>query len=172
MNELAKMKYKSFTFPSNPSEIKILGNRNIRTEPLFGASACVSNVSADPTVIKGSGAFFGNEGGKHAHMLHNLLKEEDSGWLFAPCAIPVQAFFEAFTSEYNAAKNCVSYTFSFIEDCTPYKSQFDFGFTYARDGENAFDIAGRTGVSVDKIMESNSFVTPFDINKWDKVALK
>ena len=40
-----------------------------------------------------------------------------------------------------------------------------------RQGENAFDIAARTGVSVDTIVALNRLASPFDLTPGEKVVL-
>lgn len=46
-----------------------------------------------------------------------------------------------------------------------------YGSTRVRQGENAFDIAARTGVSVDTIVALNRLASPFDLTPGEKVVL-
>lgn len=171
MKELEKMQYKSFVFPSNPSKLKTTGSRRLKQVPVITGGTKVFNASAAPIKISGSGHFFGGLSVQNADKLHHLLSENDSGWLFVPNSVPICAFFESFETVCDTKNNCVSYKFSFIEDCSNRKYMHDFGYTVAQDGENVFDIAYRTKSSVDRIMEKNEFITPFDVPSGGKVVL-
>ena len=48
----------------------------------------------------------------------------------------------------------------------------DFKYTFAKAGENAFEIANRCDISVNDIMLFNDFKTPFDIKTGDRVVLR
>ena len=48
----------------------------------------------------------------------------------------------------------------------------NFGYTLAAENENLFDIAARTGVGIEKIIDFNSFEEPFSVREGDRVWLK
>ena len=172
MHRMIKMRYKDFEFDQNPAQIKVASAGIQAVHPVTGAVSVVDGICRKPTVVSGKGSFFGTDAVCRALLLRELLFSQESGWLFVPSAPPMRAFFTDFTSECNTQKNCVLYTFAFTEDCSERKEKFDFGYTVAEAEENAFDIANRTGVSVDAIMRCNSYPTPFDVQKGDQVMLQ
>lgn len=171
MQPLLKMRYKNFSFTQNPAVIKVISDSIQTVHPVYCGTPVVGGVCRKPTIISGSGSLFGKAAVESALLLHRLSMCLDSGWLFVPCAAPMSAFFTAFSYECNAQKDCVLYTFSFTEDCSARRPEYAFGYTLAEEGENAFDIANRMGVSVDAIMERNCLLSPFAVQCGDKVVL-
>lgn len=165
------MKYKDFEFPTNPSKIEVQAERNISVKPSLNRKWVNQNVSENPVKITGSGIFYGDSAQTICNELQRLVSEESSGWLFAPTIEPVKAFFESFTYSKDTSKNRLDYSFIFKEDMRGRNAKHHFSFTYADENENAFDIANRTGVSVNKIMEINDFSSPFEIEQGSKVRL-
>lgn len=167
-----KMKFKDFEFPSNPAVIKTRLSANVREAPLFDGDSAVYNVSRNAAVISGQGSLWGEERFIASALLKRLQQSSKAGWLFLPDGSCYNAFFTSLTLEENAKKGCVSYSFSFTENCFHTKEKHDFGFTLARENENMFDIAHRCGVPIETLMRLNDIETPFDIAEGDKVVLK
>lgn len=167
-----KMKYKDFEFPTNPATLEISSKQNISVTDVYGSKGVAENVSAIPTVITGSGVFYGEKAHEHCTYLARLLKDSDSGWLHCPTAYPVKAFFADFVYKVNSEKSCISYSFRFIEDCNETKTEKKLYYTYVLDGENCFDIAYRENVSVNDIMRLNDLKTPFDIVQGERMKIR
>jgi hypothetical protein len=166
------MKFKDFEFPSNPNTIEITSNRNVNINCVYGEKSVTENVSCNPTVISGSGSFFGDNADEYCTRLSRLLKIESSGWLYCPNAYPIKAFFSEFTYKVDSEKGCVQYNFTFIEDCSSKQEEKKFCYTISQKDENAFDIANREGVSVDDVMTLNDFKSPFDIKEGTTVKIR
>lgn len=172
MAEMIRMSYKDVEFLSNPEVINISLSANISEKPLLNSDSAVNNVSRNAVVISGSGCFWGKAALSAARELKSLQRSSSSGWLFLPDGSCYDAFFSSLTIKEEAQKDCVSYSFSFIENCNHTSAEYDFGFTYAEEGENMFDIAHRCSVKIEKLMQLNNFKTPFCINAGDRVVLK
>ncbi|MDE6110735.1 MAG: hypothetical protein K2F65_02340, partial [Eubacterium sp.] len=82
------------------------------------------------------------------------------------------AYLSSLDIKEDAKKSCISYSISFIEKNSGKQSEYDFGFTYAEDNENMFDIAFRCNQSIERLMELNNFANPFSVKKGDKVVLQ
>ena len=67
-------------------------------------------------------------------------------------AEPMRAYLTRFDYTCTTARDGVQYSFTFTEDCDRAPRYAPYGSTRVRQGENAFDIAARTGVSVDTIV--------------------
>lgn len=169
---MMKMRYRGFEFPSNPTLIKTELSNNVREDPLFGSDSAVYNVSRNASIISGEGCLWGEERFSAASQLKQLHKRGGDGWLFLPDGSCCRAFFTALTINEDAKRGCVSYAFSFTENCNHVKTEYDFGFTYAGENENMFDIAHRCGTQIEKLMKLNNFETPFSVKAGDKVVLK
>lgn len=167
-----KMRFKDFTFPSNPSSLEIGTSTRVSTASVFGKTSEVSNVSVNPTIIRGSGEFYGERAQEHCAYLQHLLRLKTSGALLLPSEHGYNAYLTDFTFKRNADKNAVCYSFTFTEDCSSRAEERQFYYTVAHAGENAFDIAHRCSVSVNTIMQKNDFKTPFDIDEGERVVLR
>ena len=172
MTASVKMKFKDFEFPSNPAVIKTELSANVREEPLFQSNSAVYNISRNATVISGEGCLWGEERYTASALLKKLQSGSGAGWLFLPDGSCFNAYFTSLTIKEDAKKGCVSYAFSFTENCSHGKEEYDFGFTLALKNENMFDIAHRCGVAVETLMRLNDFKTPFSIKEGDKVVLR
>ena len=106
-----------------------------------------------------------------AQVLRRLLLPGQAHWLFAPGAEPMRAYLTRFDYTCTTARDGVQYSFTFTEDCDPAPRYAPYGSTRVRQGENAFDIAARTGVSVDTIVALNRLASPFDLTPGEKVVL-
>ncbi len=167
-----KMRFKDFVFPSNPKKIEISTKRDIAVASLFSSKSDVQSISQKPIVVSGNGTFYGNEAEGVCTLLSHLLKQGTPGELHCPSLYPINAYFEQFTYSENAMKDGLDYSFSFIEVCSDKKESVELDYTFALMDENAFDIAKRMNVSVDKIMDLNDFPNPFNITEGERVKLK
>lgn len=98
-----------------------------------------------------------------------LAKLRDSAALQG--AEPMRAYLTRFDYTCTTARDGVQYSFTFTEDCDRAPRYAPYGSTRVRQGENAFDIAARTGVSVDTIVARNRLPSPFDLAPGEKVVL-
>lgn len=167
-----KMRYKDFEFPSNPTLVKTELSNNVREDPLFGSDSAVYNVSRNAAVISGEGSLWDMDRTTVSAELKQLHKRGGAGWLFLPDGSCYNAFFTSLTISEDAKKGCITYAFSFTENCDHTKAKYDFGFTYAEENENMFDIAFRCNTQVEKLMMLNDFETPFSVKAGDRVVLK
>ena len=123
------------------------------------------------TVITGKGWWYGSRALEMAQVLRRLLLPGQAHWLFAPGAEPMRAYLTRFDYTCTTARDGVQYSFTFTEDCDLAPRYAPYGSTRVRQGENAFDIAARTGVSVDTIVALNRLASPFDLTPGEKVVL-
>jgi hypothetical protein len=100
------------------------------------------------------------------------LRSGDAGWLFLPSGEAVYCYFTELALSQSSQKGAISYSAVFTEADTKRQEKKHFSFTYATEGENAFDIAYREGISVSELMRLNDFKTPFDIKSGDRVVLE
>lgn len=168
---LAKMKYKDFEFPINPGEIEIKYSRKISEKSLIDSDTSVYNFCKNPSVISGSGKFFGKSANEYLNHLCYLNKNSESGWLFLPNGECFDAFFKDLYIKQNSKEESVFYSFVFIENCHHKSVNEKLDFTTVKKNENLFDVANRCGVLIEKIMENNDYKTPFDVKKGDEVKL-
>lgn len=166
-----KMKYKDFTFPSNPGEINVFSSTNIQSKSIYNSSSKTENVSVNPIIIKGKGEFFGDNAEELCLYIQHMLKDKTAGELMLPSSAGINAFLTEFTYSKSCKKGSMTYSFVFTEDCNQKQEQRKYRYTIARKGENAFDIANRCGISVSDIMRLNIYKNPFGIQQGDKVVL-
>lgn len=167
-----KMEFGDFVFPSNPSKLEIVLSSNINSNPVMGENSKTENVSVNPVIVKGSGDFYAAEGGNYCTYLQHLLRTKKSSPLLVPSGLGINAFLTEFSYGKNKDRGSYSYSFVFTEDCGRKKEIREFCRTAAKDGENAFDITKRCGVSLNDIMRLNDIKTPFDIKSGDTVVIR
>lgn len=166
-----KMKFKDFTFPSNPKEIKINISSNIQSKGVYGGSSTTENVSVNPIIISGKGEFFDDYAEELCLYLQHMLRDKTAGELMLPSSAGLNAFLTEFTYSKNCRKGSTEYYFVFTESCNKTNNKRKTNYTIAEKNENAFEIAGRCNISVSDIMSLNDFQTPFSINEGDRVVL-
>ncbi len=166
-----KMKFKDFTFPSNPGEIEVFSSTNIQSKAIYDSGSKTENVSVNPIIIKGKGEFFGDNAEELCLYLQHMLKDKTTGELMLPSSAGLNAFLTEFTYSKSCKKGSITYSFIFTEDCRQKREKRALPYTIARNGENAFDIANRCNISVSDIMRLNVYKTPFSIKNGDKVVL-
>ena len=149
MQALMRMRFGPYTFLQNPAQLQVENRALQQEERLLSGGVCVTP----------------------AQVLRRLLLPGQAHWLFAPGAEPMRAYLTRFDYTCTTARDGVQYSFTFTEDCDPAPRYAPYGSTRVRQGENAFDIAARTGVSVDTIVARNRLASPFDLTPGEKVVL-
>lgn len=167
-----KMRFKDYIFPSNPQSIKITTQSKTAQSGIYGGQSTVQSVCVNPTIISGSGIFAGEGAQEECRRLSHMLKINTSGEFHCPNAQPIKAYLTEFSYSAAADRGALAYSFEFTEDCNGRREEIEFDYTLALDGENAFDIAARTGVTVDEVVELNSLKGPFDITAGERILLK
>lgn len=169
---MVKMKFKDFEFPNNPLFIKTEMSHRIIENPIINGESAVFSVSEKAAVIKADGCFWDKDGADASFKLKTMIKSRKPGWLFLPDGSCYNAFLFSLDIREDAKKNCVSYSIAFIENYPNKKNEYNFGFTFAEDNENMFDIAFRCDKSIESLMKLNDFSSPFSVKKGDKVVLQ
>ncbi|MBE6816903.1 MAG: hypothetical protein E7520_04280 [Ruminococcaceae bacterium] len=165
-----KMSYKGMLFEVNPQSIQTDFSKKVETKALpfgFGRTAVVCRM---PATVSGSGILTGENAGERAFELMRIFEKGGASYLFMPKIAPVKAYFTALALSVRD-ENCIEYRFTFTEECTEKKSHYAFGYTYARAGENLYDIANRCSVSSSKLFEANDYMDMFSVSEGDKVWL-
>lgn len=166
-----KMSYKGLKFDVNPASIKADFSKKMAKSNILLKSAKVNEICFEPTIIQGEGKLIGDDARNFAHSLVRIFNSKGSDYLFCADFCPVKVYFSKLNINFESKENCINYSFEFIEDSNGKKNKFDFGFTYAFEGENLYDISNRTNVSIEKLFELNAFKDLFSVNKGDKVWL-
>lgn len=169
--QLIKMSYNGFTFTANPTSLKVNLSKNVATKTIpfgFGKS---TEVCFEPAVVTGNGCFIGANARERAHELMRIFTAKGSSYLFAPSISPMRAFFTKLDISYNAGQDKIDYSFEFTQESDEKNNLFDFGYTYAKAGENLYDVANRTGFDVKELFERNDYGDLFSVCEGDKIWL-
>ncbi|MDD6728277.1 MAG: LysM peptidoglycan-binding domain-containing protein [Eubacteriales bacterium] len=170
-NNNIKLKFGGFEFPSNPDEIKAELSSRVSHSPLINGLSVTEKTAEEPSVIKGKGVFYESDAEEYCTRLSHLMRKKASSWLFCPGIYPMKAYLSDFSYCLKSTGG-ISYSFTFTEDCGDTLTERSFLFTEALEGENAFDVAGRCGVSVNDIMTLNDIATPFDITQGRRIKIR
>lgn len=167
-----KLTYRDYVFPTNPKKIEMISDTNINTTSIYKENSIVENISVKPVVIKCSGELFEDEGRECCDKMQLYLKEQLSGWLFAPEISPIEAFLTSFSYTKGASNNSILYEMVFTENCNDKKTRADIDYTVCKNSENMFEIANMYDVHVETLMKLNNIASPFELKKGDKVVLR
>lgn len=165
------MNYKGFEFKANPTSLKVCYTKSIARRKIPFSASVSQEMSNSEAVIKGNGSFLGKDAMKKAYEMLRVFNRKGSDYLFCSSAIPIKAFFSDLDISYSSTEEKVDYSFTFIQDEDSKASDYDFGYTIAQENENAFDIANRTGIEIEKIVEANDLEDLFAIKQGDKIWL-
>ena len=166
------MSYRGVSFSVNPKTVKTGYAKTLAVSLPLSGNAAATELAAQPATVSGRGSFCGKNARAQAQTLLSVFQETGSAWLFTPVLSPMKAFFTALEFSVDAAEEKIDFTFTFTEDKGKTAGRFDFGYTVAQAGENLFDIAARTGVPIETVMERNDFETPFAVKEGERVWLK
>lgn len=168
---LIKMKYKDFEFEKNPQSVEIAKTKKISRRAVFSKGDSVCEISGNAAVITAKGRLYGDDAQLIADELKRLHDKRGSGMLLLPCGSCYDAYFSSLELKSGAQEGYIDYSLEFIENENHRLPSVDFGFTYALEGENAFDIANRCSVAVESIMKNNDLKTPFDIKEGERLVI-
>lgn len=171
MTDTVIMSYKGFEAEVNPSSIELVMQREAATEKTLFSHAITSQKQERPSVIRGSGIICKGDAQRKAFELSTLFKSSGSAYLFLPVIAPVRVYFTKLKITADKNDGTLKYDFEFTEDCGSKKRYNAFNYTYAKAGENLFDIANRTGVSAEKLARLNDFKNLFSVKEGDRVWL-
>ncbi len=169
--QLIRISYKDFTFMVNPETLQLKHSKAVSSRLIpfgFGKSR---EISSNPVIITGEGCFAGENARNNIRALSSVFDKKGSGYLFLPDSTPVKAIFTKLDIKYAGAGDRIDYSFEFVQEDCGKAPIYDFGFTYAKSGENLYDIANRTNVDVGKIFSLNGFSDLFSVQEGDKVWL-
>ncbi len=172
MQSTTEMSYGGYLFRVNPATLSTSFSKKVETKVIpfgFGRAAEICRM---PAVIRGTGVLTGSNAGEKAHELMRIFEKDGASYLFVPQLAPMKAFFTDLSMRIDAQEQCIRFSFAFTEDCTEKKSRYPFGYTYARRGENLYDIANRCCVNSRALFEVNDFMDMFSVEEGDRVWLK
>lgn len=169
--KMIKMKYRDFEFEVNPSEVSMKLSKNISKRDLYNHGEKCEEINKRGAVISGKGYFVGENAMNRAYALVRVYNKKGSDFLFTPFCTPMKMYFTSLEVHYSASESRVEYSFEFVQDGFEKKESYDFGYTFALDGENLFDISNRTGVDVQRLASLNDFGDLFAVREGDRVWL-
>ncbi len=171
MNKI-KMRFNDFVFETNPLYIEVIASRDVKVNSIYGKNSIANDICQEPIIVKGKGVLYGDDAQEKCNIMSKLLRQGLQGELHCPSLYPIKAIFTLFKYNANAQKGGIEYEFEFTQVCGEDLQNLSLDYTYAALGENAFDIAKRTNICIDDIMNLNGFESPFSIEENERVNLK
>lgn len=172
--ELERMKYKDYTWPHNPSNLKITHKRDVKEVRIPYGESVLQDMGAYRQVIEGQGAFFGANALADYSALEKVFTSGGAGTLSLPGMPARTAVFSSLTVAEEPRPDYVRYTFVFIEDSSGSVSATTQGkrFHTVSAGENMWILADMYGTTVDTLMSLNPDVKwPGDLSVGERVVL-
>lgn len=156
-----KMRYNSFEWPSNPDNIKISCTALTSEYNMPFLKSTVKKICAKPRIISGSGYFFGESAEVFAERLKEEFDSPYPGLLFIPGFEPFFAVFSSLAVKKQSGDDSIYYEFQFSEGDTD-KAELiapSAECYNAKPGESIYDISAKFGVSVEKLLKLNGWIT-------------
>ena len=170
--QLIIMRYKDFEFEKNPYSVEISKSKKISKRTVFGKGESVCETAQNAEIITVKGRLYGEDANERAQSLKRLQRQSGSGMLLLPDGDCICAFLCSLQLKSEAREGYIEYSIEFTEDASKRGTpEINYGFTYALDGENAFDIAKRCNTTVESIMKNNEIKTPFDIKAGERLVI-
>lgn len=170
--QLIRMSFKDFTFMVNPESLKISHTKSVSSKLLPFGSSKNKEMNTNPVVISGVGYSIGENARKNIRFLTRVFNDKGSGYLYLPDSTPIKVIFSKLDVKYSGVEDKVEYEFEFLQESCGKAAVFDFGFTYALQGENLYDIANRTSKDVGELFCLNKYSDLFSVKEGDKVWLR
>lgn len=175
MHTTDKMSFGDFVFFQNPEKIEIIANRKIAKKEIPDGHDAVWDFGYGGRTVKGNGEFFGEDCTEQFKCLHDVMKRGGVHALYIPGVGKINAVFGSLTMLEEDHENAVSYAFVFTEVCGGEAIPDDTGKeTFVREGECLWDIAYRTGIEVEKLLEANPNIRRADsrLQEDERIYLK
>lgn len=172
--KLSFMKFKGYTWPHNPRELKVSGVKNLKDFEIPFKGNLFQNFGREKTVVSGIGEFFGEDCIKQFDELYALFKEKNSGILNVPDMDPFLAEFKSLKMLVPPKPNLVEYSFEFWEDMTTEVAATNSfcDVHVVKSGETLWDIANAYKISVETLLRMNKNIkNPNDLSSCIVVVL-
>lgn len=172
--KLEPMRYKEYSWPQNPSHLKITHKRDVKELRVPYGESVLQDFGACRQIIEGQGAFFGANALSDYSALEKVFQSGGTGTLLLPGMPARTAVFSSLAMAEEPRPDYIRYTFLFIEDSSGSVSAGtqDKRLHTVSAGENMWTIASLYGTTVDKLMSLNPGVRwPGDLSAGERVAL-
>ena len=170
---LAAMRYKDYVWPHNPRVYTITYERNVAVHKVPFGRYQLQDLGMTRRVMRGEGAFVGEDAYDEFKKLVTVFYEDGSGLLVHPVWQSASAYFVDLSLAQEPTPNYVAYTFTFWEDYTGQSdglvesessssesgesATVSSGESYhtVSSGETLWGIANTYGVSLTDLIEMN-----------------
>ncbi|SDN83098.1 LysM peptidoglycan-binding domain-containing protein [Acetanaerobacterium elongatum] len=160
---MEKLRYKEYTFPTNPRRLEVINERRTARVPLPFEGELVADMGARARMVVIDGEFFGANAMQQYLKLEQVYNQGGSGQLYLPGEPPFMAHFSFFKTVGLPGRDGYGYTARFIEDTlqdgsgTP-ERQFT---CIVQENETLFAIAARFHTTAERLLADNpAIVSP------------
>lgn len=153
---LMKLKFRDFTWPDNPAELKVTYGNHVREIPRLYGQSRTENLGSYKRKIKGRGFFTGTD----CMAVFEALQEAFSagtGFLQLPGQKPFQAVMDELVLLRAEGENLLEYSFSFAE-CAAEEKQAAGTVCTAKAGESLWDYAYLYGCEIEALIARNPHI--------------
>lgn len=166
------MRFRGYSFPSNPYTVELAGNREVKriTLPLLGET--VQDFGRGVQTIKGRGVFAGAGAYDSYLELQKEFERGGTGTLLVPGFRPICAVFSALRLTAPPEPDTAEYEFEFVQKQTQVLKKRATEEYRMGEGESLWNVAVKFGVSIDRLMELNPrYPDPFAPKQGEGVKL-
>lgn len=109
------MKFKTFTWPNNPTTCHVTQGRRIVQHQYLDGTWCTQEFGNAPRVYSGEGVFFGASAVANFHVLLSLFRTGGMGMLRHPHWGTINVYPQELEYTLEPEEQCIHYRFSFLE---------------------------------------------------------
>lgn len=154
---MEKLRYKDYTFPTNPRRLEVINERRAARVPLPFSGELVTDMGTRARMVAVEGEFFGANAMQQYLKLEQIYGCEGSGQLYLPGEPPFMAHFILLRAVGLPGRDGYGYTARFLEDTLQNGSgEPERQITYiVRENETLFAIAARFHTTAERLLANN-----------------
>lgn len=162
--------FRDFTFPFNPSELRLQSERAVQKIYLPLCGETVRDLGAGAQKITGSGSFSGDDAAENYINLQNEYLRGGEGMLLLPGFCPMNAVFSSLKA--SAASGEIGYEFSFVQENASMPDDEKDGFYTIKSGESLWDASAKLNIPMNALAACNpQYASPFAVSEGERVKL-
>lgn len=168
-----KMSYGNFIFSHLPAKIEVTSERKIAERKIPDAANAVWDFGDNGRIIKGEGEFFGVSALEQFENLRKVVQSGGCHVLYLPALGKITAVCSSLKLLEEDHENAVAYSFVFREVCGTETKDSEQSTTVL-EGECLWQIAARTGIAIEGLLELNPQISRPDrvLTTGERIVLK
>jgi hypothetical protein len=168
------MRFMGYTLHHNPHTLQVISNANLSQYFIPEFTEVTESMGDKATVVKGEGAFYGDNAFEQFAELKQLSKAHKAGVLSVSGINPFYAYLSELKLKCTPVDDYVEYSFTFIESADyKYQENSTAPNRYAvKQGEDLWDISCRLNIPIERLISLNlQLKNTYDLSEGDVIRI-